>query len=427
MYEEMFGKPITIGDLVQGYSENQQTGQILGLNGKLDIHPPYQREFLYTENRQKAVIQSIIKGYPINVMYWALKSDGTFECLDGQQRSISICRFINNMYSIELDKHDISMRKIFDTLDKAERDALLKYKLIVFICDGLEEEKLSWFRTINIQGLVLAEQEIRNAIYNGAWVSDAKRYFSDVNGEGYSSQGHSYNGHIYGDYVDVVGGKNSENPKSLARQRLFEIALEWAVDKYNIDNNLNGKFAMNIDSYMDMNRSKTDARELCRYYEDVMEWVRLVFPKYRDVMKRVQWGYLYNRYKNLPVQGLNEKAELLFSYADELENSKLVGVYEAVLTGDIKTIVPRAFSKVDIKRKYNQQRGICPYCKKFFDEKQMHADHIRPWSKGGKTEYSNLQMLCKECNLKKSAYDVQYKPWDKTVYEEFDLTRWDSQ
>lgn len=423
-YEEMFGQKLTIGDLVKGFTEDTRTGKVTGFDGKLDIRPPYQREFVYEMDKQKAVIKTVLAGYPLNVMYWAKKDDGTFELMDGQQRTISICKYHGDQYSVDIDVADKKMVKTFSNLDDRQQ-AFLDYPVTVYICDGTEDEKLAWFRIINIAGVRLTEQEMRNAIYNGTWVTDAKRYFSRDDGEGFRSEGHASNGHTYGDYVNVVGGKKSEKDNAVVRQKLLEIALGWAVDDYNRKNNLSGADKMTIDNYMDSHRRNPDARELWRYYEDVIEWVKATFPVYQDFMKSVDWGILYNQYHDNTPTDAKDRVSKIMQSADEISNIK--NVYLAVLADDLKYLNARAFDKKDMKRKYNEQGGKCPYCHNDFEIDDMHGDHIRPWSKGGKTEYGNLQMLCTTCNIKKSAHDVAYKPWDTSIYEDFDLEKWDSE
>ncbi len=423
-YEEMFGKKLTIADVVKGFSEDTKTGKVSGFDGKLNIRPPYQREFIYEMDKQKAVIKTILDGYPLNVMYWAKKDDGTFELMDGQQRTISFCKFQGDQYSVEIEIAGKKMAKTFSNLGDKKK-GFLDYPLTVYICDGTEDEKLAWFRIINIAGVKLTEQEMRNAIYNGTWVTDAKKYFSRVNGEGFSSEGHESNGHTYGDYVNVVGGKNSEKETAVVRQKLFEIVLEWAVDKYNREKKLTGADKMTIDNYMDSYRRDANAIALWRYYEDVIEWVKTTFPVYQDFMKSVDWGVLYNQYHDSTPSDAKDRVSKIMQSADEISNIK--NVYLAVLSGDVKYLNARAFDKKDIKRKYNEQGGKCNYCHESFDESDMHGDHIRPWSKGGKTDYNNLQVLCTTCNIKKSAHDVKYKPWDTSIYEDFDLKKWDSE
>ena len=239
-FEEMFGKPLTIKDLVENFTEDTKTGQVTAYNDKLNIRPPYQREFIYGMDRMKAVINTVLLNYPLNVMYWAKKDDGTFELMDGQQRTLSICKYYTEQFSVEIDIDKEKMSKTFGNLGD-NKELFLNYPLTVYICDGSEDDKLAWFKIINIAGVQLTEQEMRNAIYNGTWVTDAKKYFSRDDGEAYASEGHTSDDHIYGDYVDVVTGKNSEKENSIIRQKLLEKVLTWRVDEYNRDNKLDGK------------------------------------------------------------------------------------------------------------------------------------------------------------------------------------------
>ena len=420
-YEEMFGKKLTVADLVEGFYEDTKTGKVTGFNGKLDIRPPYQREFVYEIDKQQKVINTVLSGYPLNVMYWAKKDDGTFELMDGQQRTISICRYSKSQYSVDVETANKKLPTTYDYLSNDKQQYFLNYPLTVYICDGKEDEKLAWFEIINIAGVKLTEQEMRNAIYNGAWVTDAKRYFSRVDGEGYASEGHESNGHTYGDYINVVGGKNSEKENAVVRQKLLEIVLQWATDKYNRDNNKK----ISIEEYMAFHRREDNARELWRYYEDVMEWVKSTFPVYEDFMKNVNWGELYNTYHDSTPVDAKDKVAKIMESADEISNIK--NVYLAVLSNDLKYLNARAFDKKDMKRKLKEQNCKCAYCHTDLDNTEMRGDHIRPWSKGGKTEYSNLQILCTECNIKKSKHDVAYMPWNTSIYEDFNLEEWNSQ
>ena len=418
-YEQMFGKPLTIRDLVEGYSEDTKTNKVTAFGGRLNVRPPYQREFVYELDKQKAVINTVLSGYPLNVMYWARNGD-FFELMDGQQRSLSICKYYIGAYSVSVESAGKVLPRTFDGLIGSDRERFLNYPLTVYICDGDDKEKLDWFQIINIAGVRLTQQEMNNAIYNGPWVTDAKRYFSRVDGEGFRSEGHISNGHTYGDYLNVEGGSKSEKENAVVRQKLLEIVLNWSVDAYN------RRFGRKITlrEYMNDHQNDSDARELWRYYEDVMEWVKSTFPTYRSDMKGVDWGVLYNKYHSNTPPYANEMANDIFNTAkDEISNPK--GVYEAVLAKDVKYIHARAFDKKDKHWAYTKQAGICPYCHKHFEESEMQGDHIKPWSKGGMTERDNLQMLCIECNSKKSGYDTGYAPWDNKTYEPFDIAKWD--
>jgi len=420
-YEEMFDKPLTIRDLSDGFTEDTKSGKVTAFDGKLNVRPPYQREFVYSPDKQKAVINTVMSGYPLNVMYWAKNGD-EFELMDGQQRTISFCKFVSDQFSVPVTIAGREEAKTFSDLDEDTQKEIFDYPLTVYICDGDENEKISWFRIINIAGVQLTEQEMRNAIYNGTWVTDAKRYFSKVDCVAIISDGRVTNNHIYGDYL-AVANSSSEKKDSVMRQALLEKVLHWATDAYNRDNGLK----LDIDEFMRVHRYDQDATVLWRYYEDVMEWVKKTFPTYHKEMKSVEWGLLYNRYKDSVPVDADQKVEYVFNFnkQDPGHFSNISGVYEFVLSGDRKYLSERAFNEKDKVWAYNKQKGICPYCHKHFDSKDMHGDHKKPWSKGGTTERDNLQMLCAECNIKKSNYDSGFDPWDNKAYAEFNLDKWD--
>lgn len=417
-YEQVFGKPLTIKDLFDGFQENTNSGEVVAFGGQLNVRPPYQREFVYSMDKQQKVIETVLKEYPLNVMYWA-KNDNGYELMDGQQRTLSLMKFAECAFTVDVDVAGKKMRRGVDDL-KSDTDKFWDYPLTVYICDGDEDEKMAWFKVINIAGLRLSEQEMRNAVYNGPWVTSAKSYFSRVNGLAYHNDGLVYNGHTYSDYLDITG--DSEKEKSVVRQALLELVLKWAVDAYN--SKFNRK--LTIDEYMDMHRNDPDAVELWRYYEDVMEWVKKTFPTYRKDMMGIDWGILYNKYHDCDCSKADALAcDIFANAADEISNSK--GVYQAVLSGDIKYIHAQSFKDADKRWAYKKQNGICPYCHHKFELKDMHGDHMIPWSKGGKTTRDNLQMLCAKCNIKKSNYDVEFKPWESDDYEAFDLEKYDAE
>lgn len=417
-FEDIFHRKLTIKELVNGFYEDTQSGKVTAFNGQLNIRPPYQREFIYEIDKQKAVINTVLNSYPLNVMYWAETDDGTYELMDGQQRTLSICKFHDGSFSISsLDADGKVIMKTFDFL-KEQADDFLNYPLDVYICKGDHNQKMTWFRIINIAGIKLTEQEMLNAIYNSPWVTDAKRYFSRLNGEGYASEGHVSNGHTYGDYIDVDSSK-TESEKAVVRQKLLEIVLNWAVDR---ENKVNNK-KINVETYMLSHRGESNAKDLWRYYEDVMEWVKSTFPTYHSEMKKVQWGELYNDYHEAEIENADEKVNKIFEYENEISNKK--DIYLAVLSNNLKYLNPRSFNKVDIKDKLKEQNNKCMYCHGELDDSNCQGDHIIPWSKGGKTNKDNLQILCQECNIKKSNYDVRFTPWDKSEYKKFDLSAWD--
>ncbi len=353
-------KEITIRELTEGYDDKGENG-VVGYNGKLDIRPPYQREFIYKDKQRDAVIDSVVKGFPLNTMYWAVRDDGTFELIDGQQRTISICQYVNGDFAHNL--------RYFHNLKKDEKEKILDYRLQVYLCTGTESEKLEWFKTINIATMKLTDQELRNAVYSGPWVSDAKKYFSK-NGCVASK--------IAADYV-------SGSP---IRQEILETAIDW-ISKGNIDN------------YMGVHQHDPNASALWIYFQSVMSWVAATFPVKRRFMKSVNWGALYDDFKGqiLDAKVLEDRVKALL-LDDDVTNKS--GIYPYVLTGEEKYLNIRAFSEAMRIKAYEKQKGKCAICKKTFTIEEMEADHIIPWHDGGKTDEKNCQMLCRECNRHKS-------------------------
>lgn len=352
---------IAIRDIVKGYVDSSEEG-VIGYDGNLNIRPAYQREFVYDEIKRNAVIDTIFKGFPLNVMYWVKSDDGdSFEVLDGQQRTISFCQYVNSDYSI--DSH------AFHNLTKTEQNQILDYKLMVYLCEGTDKEKLDWFKIINIAGEKLTEQELRNAVYTGAWLSNAKLIFSKNNCAAYLLSKRYVKG-------------------SPIRQELLQTALSW-ISK--------GKIA----DYMSVHQHDPNANELWMYYKGVIEWVELTFTTYRREMCGVNWGELYDEFydKLFDTKKLEDEIKDLMM-DDDVSNKK--GIYSYVLTRDEKYLNIRAFTPNMKREAYEKQKGICPHCKGCFDISKMEGDHITPWHAGGKTNADNCQMLCTSCNRKKS-------------------------
>jgi hypothetical protein len=335
---------------------------------------PYQREFIYKDKQRDAVIDTVSKGFPLNVMYWAVREDGGFEVIDGQQRTISVCQFANEEFSIKGlfgDNHE----RGFHNLEDDEQRKILDYKLTVYLCSGTDSEKLDWFQTINIAGVKLTNQELRNAVYHGTWTADAKRYFSKRNcpASGIASE-----------YINA----------ELDRQGYLETAIDWLSE---------GR----IDEYMAKHQHDKDAKPLWNYFQKVIGWVKATFPDYRKEMKHVRWGPLYNEFKDkkLDAKKLAKKVARLME-DDEVDRKS--GIYPYLLTGDERPLNLRAFSDKEKREAYERQKGICPWCVKEKREKtkfefdEMQADHVKPWRKGGKTNAANCQMLCEDDNRRKS-------------------------
>ena len=351
-------KEITIRELTENYQDNEENG-VVGFGGKLDIRPPYQREFIYKDKQREAVIDTITKNFPLNVMYWAVREDGNYEVIDGQQRTISICQYVNGDFA--------HFFRYFHNLQKDEQEQILNYKLMVYFCSGTDSEKLKWFQTINIAGEKLTDQELRNAVYSGSWVSDAKRYFSK-----------NSRPKIGDEYLS--GSAN--------RQEYLETAINWIS---------NG----NIEVYMSKNQNKPNATELWLYFQSVINWTKATFPNYRREMKGINWGFLYNQFQTQSFDHKKLEEEVSELMQDEDVTNKR-GIYEYVLTRNEKFLNIRAFSDNQKREAYERQSGKCIKCGQHFEIHEMEADHITPWHEGGKTSAENCQMLCKFDNRSKS-------------------------
>lgn len=360
-------KEITIQKLTSGFLDNAEAG-VVAYGGKLDIRPPYQREFIYKDKQRNAVIDSVSKSFPLNVMYWAVRDDGKYEVIDGQQRTLSICQFVNGDFSIEGLFGDDHIRA-FHNLQDDEQERILNYKLMVYFCSGTDSEKLDWFRTINIAGEEHTEQELRNAVYAGPWTADAKRYFSKTGCA------------AYGLAKDYLRG-------SPIRQEYLETAIDWRSD---------GK----IEDYMSKHQHDKNATPLWQYFQKVIGWVKATFPKYRREMKGVHWGVLYNQFKDtdFDTDKLEKRVAKLMQDDDVQKKS---GIYPYVLDEDERHLNIRAFSDNMKREAYERQKGICVKCRKHFDIAEMEADHIKPWRESGKTDAKNCQMLCKDDNRRKA-------------------------
>jgi hypothetical protein len=293
-------------------------------------------------------------------MYWVKNSSDSFEVLDGQQRTISICEYIKNNFPIE--------HKYFHSLTNDEQEQILNYELMVYFCEGTDSEKLSWFEIVNVAGAVLTKQELRNAVYTGHWLSDAKRYFSKTGCPAYQ-----------------IGNKYLNG--TAIRQDYLETAIGW------ISND-------NIKGYMAEHQHDTDALPLWAYFQSVITWVEGKFTTYRKEMKGVNWGNLYNNFKDktLDAAELEEEISRLMQN-DDVTNKK--GIYPYVLDKEEKHLNIRVFTDNMKREAYERQNGICRNCEKHFEYSEMEGDHINPWHSGGKTNAGNCQMLCKKCNREK--------------------------
>ncbi len=399
---EMYEIPVR--DIFDGYEDlSDQEGGVYALGGRLTCRPAYQREFIYKEKERNDVIHTLRHGFPLNVMYWVrtdaheedipenetqeeknvrkanVIKNGKFEILDGQQRTLSIMQFLNHDFHLDWDGNEMFIHNVKNSFpDKYEE--MLDYKLSVYICVGSQSEVLEWFKVINIAGAKLFDQELRNAIYTGSWLADAKKYFSKTNCAAYKLA-HKY----------LTG--------SPIRQDYLQTALSWICNRD----------GGTIEEYMAKNQDQPNCNELWLYFTSVINWLEALFPKryYRPIMKGQPWGELYNRYNQYSYDAdeLEEKVkELLLD--DEVGNSK--GIYQYIFSlsdskyGNEKLLQLRKFSEKDKLAQYEKQQGICKMCGQHFEYDEMEGDHIIPWHDGGKTEKSNLQMLCKHCNRTKS-------------------------
>lgn len=353
---------LSIKEIANGYSDNQEDG-VVAFGGRLNVRPPYQREFVYKDAQRNAVIETIKKGFPLNVIYWAKNENGTFEVLDGQQRTISFCQYVNGVFSLN-DRY-------FHNLTSEEKEQILNYQIDVYICEGSDRERLDWFETINISGEKLTRQELLNINYTGEWLSDAKRRFSKTSCVAYK---------IASRYVKGVP----------IRQEYLETALNW-ISKGNIAD------------YMAKHQHDANANELWFYFRGVIDWVDALFGEkyYRKEMLGLNWGELYEKYheNQYDADELEKDVKALME-DDEVTDKK--GIYEYVLSGKDESIAKRlskrSFSNTDKRIVYEKQNGVCPHCGKEYKFNEMVGDHIIPWWRGGKTTIENLQMLCVKCN-----------------------------
>lgn len=354
--------PIRIREVVKNYKDNDEEG-VFGYDGKLNIRPKYQREFVYKDKHRDAVIETVTRGLPLNVMYWAKNNDGTFELLDGQQRTISICKYVNGDFSLN--------ERYFHRLTDEEQERILNYELMVYVCDGSDNDRLEWFRTINIASVQLTEQELLNANYVGQWLEDAKKKFSK-------------NGCV----ASQIQGKKILVNGSVNRQEQLETALNWISDG-------------NISEYMAEHQNDSNANELFVFFNNVLEWAYKTFPTYRKEMKGLNWGKLYKTYHQNQYDTTELESEINRLMGDDDVTSKK-GIYEYLLSNKAddkeRLLSIRAFTESQKRTAYEKQNGKCPICGEVFKMEEMQGDHIQEWSRGGKTTLENLQMVCHKCH-----------------------------
>lgn len=376
---------ITVKDICNGFVYNELEGKgLFGLSGKLTIQPEYQRNYIYADGKKDvAVIESILKKYPLGLIYFNKVNDEKFEVLDGQQRITSIGRYVTNKFAV---KDENGMEQYFSGIAADKQELILNAKLLIYECEGTETEIKNWFRTINIVGVPLNSQEINNAVFSGPFVTLAKEEFSN-----------SQNANIQKWSAYVSGSAN--------RQEFLERAFDW-VSKGNI-----------VD-YMSRHRFDNNITELKNYFTSVIEWVSTVFIDVESEMRGLEWGRLYETHRKQPYNPTTVSEELRKLYADPyVKNRK--GIFEYILGGltDTKLLEVRVYDEATKKSVYANQtaeaekKGIsnCPLCaighdaniSKTWKLAEMDADHVTAWSKGGATDLKNCQMLCKTHNRAK--------------------------
>ena len=376
----------TVGEVCKGFVFDRNEGKgLFGLDGKLIIQPEYQRNYIYGDGkRDVAVVESLLKGYPLGLIYFVKNADGMYEVLDGQQRITSFARYVNKSwpFAVELD----GKPRYFDSLDEDQQKCIIGTPLTIYVCEGEPSEIQAWFETINISGVPLVEQELRNAAYHGPFVTKAREVFSNTS---------NANMNRWQTYV-------SGDPK---RQAILEAALDWVSDG-------------NIDDYMAKHRNDTDIDELQNHFNTVIDWVDSVFKYTGSEMCGREWGRLYREYhKN--AYSKDKVAERVDALLDDSQVGDKKGIFEYVLGSEVNSrlLNIRVFDKKTIKAVYRKQtaeaeaRGVsnCPLCaighdanaKRIYKESEMDADHVTAWSRGGATDEANCQMLCKTHNRAK--------------------------
>lgn len=375
----------SVADICDGFVYNELEAKgLFGMGGRLTIQPEYQRNYIYADGkRDVAVIDSVLKGYPLGVIYFVRTSDGRFEVLDGQQRITSLGRFYTGKLGI---KDENGLPQSIGSIAKEVREKFLNAKLLIYECEGTESEIKEWFRTINIVGVPLNTQELLNAVYSGPFVTSAKAVYS--NSQNSKMQ-------MWGAYIS--GAAN--------RQEILATALEWVSRG-------------NAEEYMRDHRFSSDIMELINYFNSVIDWIRAVFPLVENEMRGLPWGELYEKFHTQPYNPAKMKQRVAELYADPYVKNRR-GVFEFLLGGetDTKLLDIRIFDEATKRAVYARQteqakeagHSNCPYCAighdanacKIWKLNEMDADHVKAWSKGGVTTIDNCQMLCKHHNRAK--------------------------
>lgn len=381
---------ITIEEICKGFVYSELEGKgVFGWSGKLVIQPEYQRNYIYAEaKKEAAVIDSVLKGYPIGLIYFNKAAEDKYEVLDGQQRITSLGRFLTGKFAL-MDKQ--GMPHYFTSLPADKKQLILNTKLTIYICEGEETDIKAWFKTINIVGIPLNEQEIANAIYSGPFITKAKEEFSN-----------SQNSNVAKWSAYIKGNTN--------RQDFLATALGWVAQS---------KDREVIEKYMSQHRYDTDITELKTYFNTVIDWVSGVFDDVENEMCGLEWGRLYETYHKKSYNPAEVSQKVYELYADDAVKNKK-GVFEYILGGcqDAKLLEIRLFEDTAVKKavyakqtQAAEKKGIsnCPLCavghdanaKRIYKFLEMDADHVTAWSKGGKSDEKNCQMLCKTHNRAK--------------------------
>lgn len=375
----------TVADICDGFVYNELEAKgLFGMGGRLTIQPEYQRNYIYADGkRDVAVIDSVLKGYPLGVFYFNRTADGRLEVLDGQQRITSLGRFFNGKLDI---KDENGLPQSIGSIAVEKRNKFLATKLLIYECEGSESEIKEWFRTINIAGVPLNAQELLNAVYSGPFVTAAKEVFSNTQ----NAKMQMWQAYISG---------------TANRQDILATALEWVSRGH-------------TEEYMKDHRFDGDISELITYFNSVIDWVRTVFPLVENEMRGLPWGELYEKYHHTPYSPTHIKERVYALYSDPYVKNRR-GIYEFLLGGEIDTklLDIRIFDEATKRAVYARQtqaakengKSNCPFCAighdanahKIWKQSEMDADHVTAWSKGGATSIENCQMLCKHHNRAK--------------------------
>lgn len=376
----------TVGDVCKGFIYDKNEGKgLFGLSGKLVVQPEYQRNYIYGDGKKDvAVVESLLKGYPLGLIYFVLNADGMYEVLDGQQRITSFARFVNQSWPFAVERN--GKPRYFNSLDKDEQDKITEAPLIIYVCEGEPSEIQEWFETINIAGVPLVKQELRNASYHGPFVTKARAVFSNTS----NANMNRWQTYIKGD------------PK---RQAILETALDWVSDG-------------DIDGYMALHRYDTSIDELKNHFDTVIDWIDSIFDYTGSYVCGLDWGRLYRQY-HTNAYAKDEVSKRVDELLADPQVSDKRGIFEYILGGeqDTSLLNVRVFDDKTKKAVYEMQTNDataqdisnCPLCaightnnaKRIYKLSEMDADHVTAWSRGGSTDISNCQMLCKTHNRAK--------------------------